>query len=61
MLEAMQALDGGVWHLTAGFGTPDNLSTETYRAMLDDSVIVPCPSGWANLETFRVYEALEAG
>jgi hypothetical protein len=28
---------------------------------MDDTVVAPCPAGWSNLETFRVYEALEAG
>lgn len=61
MLAAMQTLPQGFLHLTEGFGSADCLSTEAYRALLDDTVIVPCPGGWSNLETFRVYEALEAG
>ena len=31
-----------------------------YRALLEEALLVPCPSGTAE-ETFRVYEALEAG
>ena len=61
MMTAMQELAGGAWHLTEGFNTADCLGTVDYRALLDESVIVPCPGGWSNLETFRVYEALEAG
>jgi hypothetical protein len=61
MMAAMQTLPGGAWHLTEGFGTADSLSTDAYRALLDDTLVVPCPGGWSNLETFRVYEALEAG
>ncbi len=61
MLAAMNSLEGGFTHLTEGFGTTDALSTEAYRALLDDTLVVPCPGGWSNLETFRVYEALEAG
>lgn len=61
MLTAMGALDGGFQHLTEGFGSADALSTSDYRALLDDTIVVPCPGGWSNLETFRVYEALEAG
>lgn len=61
MLEAMSTLDTGFRHLTEGFNATDCLSTGDYRALLDDTVIVPCPGGWSNLETFRVYEALEAG
>ncbi len=61
MLGAMEALGGGFTHLTQGFGSADALPIHAYRALLDDSVVVPCPGGWSNLETFRVYEALEAG
>ena len=61
MRTAMEAVGPGRCHAIEGFGTPDSLSTADYRALLDDSVIVPCPAGWSNLETFRVYEALEAG
>jgi hypothetical protein len=61
MLAAMNRLPRGFSHLTSGFGSEDSLSIGAYRALLDDTVIVPCPGGWSNLETFRVYEALEAG
>lgn len=61
MLDAMAKLEGGYQHLTTGFGSADALSTTAYRALLDETVVVPCPGGWSNLESFRVYEALEAG
>ncbi len=61
MLNAMQKVEGGHCHLTSGFGASDSLSTDGYRALMDDSVFVPCPVGWMALETFRAYEALEAG
>ncbi|TAK99028.1 MAG: hypothetical protein EPO08_17490 [Rhodospirillaceae bacterium] len=61
MLEAMSSLGEGFRHLTEGFNTTDCLPIGDYRALLDETVIVPCPGGWSNLETFRVYEALEAG
>jgi hypothetical protein len=61
MLDAMSQIDAGFRHLTQGFNTADCLAIDAYRALLDDTVIVPCPGGWSNLETFRVYEALEAG
>jgi hypothetical protein len=61
MLEAMSALGEGHRHLTEGFNTTDCLAIGDYRALLDETTIVPCPGGWSNLETFRVYEALEAG
>ncbi len=61
MLEALGTLPNGYTHLTSGFGAADALSTPMYRALLDDTIFAACPSGWSNLETFRVYEALEAG
>ena len=61
MLAVFAELKGGYSHLTSGFNAPDCLSTADYRALMDDSMVIPCPGGWSNLETFRVYEALEAG
>lgn len=61
MLKAMNGIADGFTHLTEGFGSADALATPAYRALLDESVFVPCPSGWSNLESFRTYEALEAG
>jgi len=61
MLKAMEPLGKGSTHLTEGFGSKDALSTDDYRVLMDESVFAPCPGGWSNLETFRVYEALEAG
>jgi hypothetical protein len=61
MLAEMGRLPRGFTHLTCGFGTPDALPTADYRALMDDTVFVPCPGGWSNLDTFRTYEALEAG
>lgn len=61
MLAAMEQIPGGFTHPTSGFGASDALPTEAYRAMLDDTVFAPSPSGWSNLDSFRVYEALEAG
>jgi hypothetical protein len=61
MLNSLARVEGGFWHLTSGFNAADCLSTGDYRALMDESVVIPCPGGWSNLETFRVYEALEAG
>ena len=61
MMAAMEKIPNGFAHLTSGFGAADALSTADYRAMLDDTVFAPSPSGWSSLDSFRVYEALEAG
>lgn len=39
---------------------PANLTQHAYQNVLANSIFVPCPDGM-NPETFRVYEALEAG
>lgn len=61
MIQAMRRLPRGHCHPTSNFNSADCLSTSDYRAMMDDSIFVPCPAGEVNLESFRVYEALEAG
>jgi hypothetical protein len=61
MLSAMRSIEGGSEHLTTGFNSPDALTVDKYRDMMDRSVFVPCPQGFTNLDSFRVYEALEAG
>jgi GR25 family glycosyltransferase involved in LPS biosynthesis len=43
-----------------GWNDPESLSREDYLGMLVNSIFVPCPPGM-NPETFRFYEALEAG
>lgn len=61
MLQAMAQAGDGFQHMSEGFGSADALPTDAYRRLMDESAIVPCPAGWSNLETYRVYEALEAG
>jgi hypothetical protein len=48
-------------HATSGFNGADALPTDRYHDIMDDSILVPCPAGWQNLESFRTWEALEAG
>ena len=52
----------GHLHQYSGWMPPGRvLSGEDYWNTLADSKFVPCPMGWVNLETMRLYEALEAG
>lgn len=44
-----------------GFNAAGGLGTAEYRALMDDSKFVICPIGQGNIDSFRVYEALEAG
>ena len=65
----MARVDGEAFVLRVGAGGPDgwsaararSLDAAAYAALLNDSVLAPCPSGNAHPETYRVYEALECG
>jgi hypothetical protein len=48
-------------HACSGFGAADGLSTKEYVEMLQESVFALCPSGQDSMDSFRLYEALEAG
>lgn len=48
-------------HETFDFNSPDALSATDYRDLLLESIFVPCPRGWWNLDSFRLSEALECG
>lgn len=61
MFEVMQTIPNGAHHLTMGWMTEDALGPRDYRTVMNHSVFVPCPAGWANLESYRTWEALEAG
>lgn len=42
-------------------GEVERLGKAEYVQVLRDSIFVPCPMGNVNLESFRIYEALECG
>ncbi len=48
-------------HQTSAFASADCLSIEEYRDLMLDSIFVPCPRGNWNVDSFRIYEALECG
>ena len=54
-------LEGGVTHTTKHFNSDDYLSTQRYCEILSESLYTLCPQGHVNNETFRIFEALEAG
>ena len=47
-------------HFVDDWASPDKLSPEDMYSYMKRSAFVPCPSG-ENAESFRIYEALEAG
>lgn len=46
---------------TPFFNSPQGLATHRYSSLLADSKFALCPPGHVNNDTFRLYEALEAG
>jgi hypothetical protein len=66
MVEALNTLDAGFVHPSGLSSNPiprarAPLGIAEYSALLSDTIFAPCPSGWENLDSFRVYEALDAG
>jgi hypothetical protein len=44
-----------------GRNDPISLTASECRELLLKTIFVPCPGGWKNMDSFRVYEALECG
>ena len=61
MAENMQKLKNGYLYTIPGFAHSSSLPPQEYRDILLDSIFIPCPRGWWNLDSFRVCEALECG
>jgi Exostosin family len=40
---------------------PQSLTVSECRELMLKTIFVPCPGGWANMDSFRVYESLECG
>ncbi len=59
-LSAFDAVPGGCKQIYNSWNDPAQLSTTDYKAMLEQSYIVPIFRG-NHYETFRLYEALESG
>jgi hypothetical protein len=61
MLKAFRSLEPAYVHSTGGPAPKPRLGRPEYSQVVSDSIFVPCPMGNVNLDTFRVYEALECG
>ncbi len=61
MLINMAMYESGYRHIIEQWNDENSLTTEKYREILDNTIFAPCPQGWANLDSYRVWEALEAG
>lgn len=60
LVEGLRGVVPNFIHITRAGGQP-RLGTEEYLKLLGDSVFVPCGMGNVNLESFRLYEALDCG
>lgn len=60
MIQALMPLTPNLVHCTDR-GKFKPIGTHDYMQILRDSVFVPCPMGNVNLDSFRVYEALQCG
>lgn len=61
MITALKTFPNCFVYETFAWADPNSLDAISYRNILLDSLFVPCPAGWVNLDSFRVYEALECG
>ena len=61
MVQAMKNIPSHFFHETFQFGDSKGLSRHDYRQLMLDTIFIPCPTGFWNLDSFRVYEALECG
>jgi hypothetical protein len=61
VLDMFKDLKPNEVHACSGFGADDGISTEDYVSMLNDSQFALCLLGQESADTFRLYEALEAG
>jgi hypothetical protein len=61
MLAEMADWADGTSYLTTCWNDPNALSSTEYAQLLCDTRLVPCPVGICAPESFRLYEALEAG
>lgn len=61
MINALKQVPNFYVHETFAWADPSSLPVDKYQGLLLDTVFAPCPVGWWNLDSFRVYEALECG
>jgi hypothetical protein len=59
LVSVLRDLDGGVLVESPGF--TQGLGHREYAALLSSAEMVPCPSGPQSVDSFRVWESLEAG
>lgn len=63
MMRNMLRIPNYYFHKVNTWGLMDqkSLTIPEYREMLLNTIFSPCPAGWLNVDSFRVYESLECG
>lgn len=61
MFEVFKDLEPNQTHDCSGFCASDALTTRDYAQTLEQSKFALCPPGQDSMDSFRMYEALEAG
>ena len=61
MLDTFELIKPNQTHECSGFCSADALTTRGYAEMMNNAVFALCPPGQDSMDSFRVYEALEAG
>lgn len=62
MLIYLKKLDGDFFeNSNESWQSSDKIGTKEYRKILEESVFAPCPRGNESVDSFRLYESIEAG
>jgi hypothetical protein len=61
MLDVFESIKPNQTHECSGFCSADALTTRGYAEMMNNAIFALCPPGQDSMDSFRVYEALEAG
>ena len=63
MIDNMKKVSNYFFLETTNWGRsdPKSLTVSECRDLMLNTIFIPCPGGWANMDSFRVYESLECG
>ncbi len=61
MIAHMKTIKKHYFHKIKSFDDPKSLPHWKYREVMQNTMFIPCPRGFVNVDSFRVWEALECG
>jgi hypothetical protein len=61
MLDIFELIRPNQTHNCSGFCSADALTTRDYSEMMSNAIFALCPPGQDSMDSFRLYESLEAG